>query len=246
MKRIFFLAGILAMLLGIISCGSEKSVELTSPDTSGLKKAGAQSYSDYQGVAAPAVSNEVVSQQQITAPANFTVYTDEASFTTRNSTMQLATFNNTHVPPNSIGFSRAINSNTNNESYSPGAIPDGISVEALGSEVNVVLTTGFLGLPSTVVGPNFFAADMNIKFNPAVDLIGMQLYDPFGPALMAIDFFAPGDVYIGTISGILTGTTVPSFLGIRASGITVSRMRFRQIAGGGGELVDNIRYGLGN
>ncbi len=246
MKRIFIFAGILALMLGLISCGQDKSMELTSPVASGLKKAGAQSYSEYQGVAAPEVSNEVIPQQQITAPANFTVYTEKAAFAAQNSTVQLVNFNNSLLPPFSIGFSLAINSNTNNHSYAPGAIPDGISVEALGNGINVVLTRGFLSLPSTVVGPNFFSDDMNIKFYPGIDLVGMELYNPFGPAILDIDFFAPRDVYIGTLSGVLTGTTVPNFLGVRISGITVARMQFRQTGGGGGELVDNILYGRGN
>jgi hypothetical protein len=243
MKRIFIFAGILAMLLGIISCGNETP---TSSNTPALQQGSAQSYEDYRHGLIPPLSKGNFSDQQMTVQGNLTVYTDLASFLAESGSPTLANFNNSNLPPNSIGFCRAINSNTNNHVYSPGAIPDGISVEALGSEINAVLTRGFLGLPNTVVGPNFFAADMNIKFDPAIDLVGMELYNPFGPAVLDIEFFAPGDVFIGTVSGVLTGTTVPSFLGVRITGITASRLRFRQTAGSGGELVDNVLYGLGN
>ena len=245
MKRIFILAGILAMLLGIISCSKEKSVELTSPDTPSLKKAGAESYAEYVGVAEPEISTGT-SPHQITVQGNLGVHTSRASFNVLAPDQTVVTFENSNVPPFSICTGRGINSATNNECFSPGAIPEGISLSASGAEQMVVLTTGFLGLPSTVVGPNFFAADLNISFEPGeVNLVGMNLYDPFGPAILDVEVYGLNGVLLGVISGVATGTTIPTFFGVIALDQTpITRLRLVQTAGGGGELVDNVSYGL--
>jgi len=246
MKRIFILAGILAMLLGIFSCSREKSVELTSPNPAEFSQGSGQSYTDYQSGVVPKLSKSNIPQQQVAVQGNLGVYTNRASFNALAPDQTVVNFENANTPPNSFCAGRAFNSDAVNECFSPGAIPDGISFSTNGGELMILLTTGFLGLPSNVVGPNFFVADLDISFEPGeVNLVGMNLYNPFGPSILDVEVYGLNGVLLGIISGVATGTTIPTFFGVVALDQTpITRLRLVQQDSNGGELVDNVSYGL--
>ncbi|NIM49029.1 MAG: hypothetical protein GTO22_07190 [Gemmatimonadales bacterium] len=238
--------GLLVALAGVALVGCEAPVQ---PPGEGPAD---QSFTGYarRGIdvppetsAGPSIS---LSSQSIALSSSSTVltfFTDRTAFQAAVPGLPVEDWEGSNVPANSVqSCAGPFNSATNNACYSTGAILDGISAEAIGAGEMVVLTTGFLGVSSTVVGPNFFADDTDIKFpNNNVSAVGMDLLDPFGPATLDVEIFGPGDVSLGTTS-VTTGTSSGVFWGV-ASDSVITSIRFDQTAGGGGELFDDVAFG---
>lgn len=249
MKRFLILAGVLALVLMVVSCGQEHVVELTSPDTSKLAvtQGSAQSYSDYQGVAAPQVSEQTFSETPITVKVqgDLHAYSTRSSFELALSCDRTpANFEGSMLPLSSVGVVLgALNSETDDAVYSSGTITDGISLTALYPEQMAVLTKGFLGVRSTVVGPNFFSADLLMQFPPKeVNAVSMELLGPFGPTTMDIYILAGNNTILGVFT-VTSGTTVGNFFGVYSPVVPIRRVLIHQLDTVGGELVDNVSFG---
>lgn len=249
MKRAFILAGVLTMLLLVVSCGKENAVEATSADTPKLAvtQGSAQSYSDYQGVVAPPISNVTFSETPITAKVqgNLSVYSTRSSFQLALSCDRTSTgFEGSKLPLSSVGVVLgALNSDTDDANYSSGAIADGITLNALYPEQIAVLTKGFLGVHSTVVGPNFFSADLLMQFPPQnVNAVSMELLGVFGPTTMDIYILAGGNNILGVFT-VTSGTTTGNFFGVLSPVVPIRRILIHQLDTVGGELVDNVGFG---
>lgn len=250
MKRAFVLVGILMLLLLLASCGKENPVELSSSDAPQLsiKKGSAQSYSDYQGVVAPAISNEVFSETPITVKVqgNLQAYGTQSSFQSVLSCDRTSTnFEGSKLPPNSVGVVfGALNSETNDDNYADGTITDGVTFNALYPEQIAVLTKGFIGVHSTVVGPNLFSADLLMQFPPKeVNAVGMELLDPFGPTTVDVYILAGNNLILGVFT-VTTGTTTGNFFGVFSPVVPIRRILIHQLDSFGGELVDNVSFGF--
>lgn len=247
MKRFFILAGVLALLLMVVSCGQEHAVELTSPETPKLAvtQGSAQSYSDYQGVAAPQISNVTFAETPITVKVqgDLTVYSTQSSFQL-DCDRTRANFEGSNLPNGSVGVVLgALNSETDDAIYSDGTITDGITLNALYPEQIAVLTQGFLGVHSTVVGPNFFSADLLMQFPPKeVNAVSMELLGPFGPTTMDIYILAGNNTILGVFT-VTSGTTIGNFFGVYSPVVPIRRILIHQLDTIGGELVDNVSFG---
>lgn len=176
-----------------------------------------------------------------------TFYTDRPTFDADFPGLPVEDFEGTNVPQNSVNACPgAFNSTTNNACFSPGAILDGISIDNLQGGSNVVLTAGFLGVPSTIVGPNTFVDDLEISFpNNDVNAVGLDLYDPGnGPQTFNVEIFGISGSLgtTTTTSGVATGV----FWGVGSTDI-ITRIVFTSLTPGAadGELVDDIAFGQG-
>jgi len=242
MKHALKAIAILAMLLWVVSCGRENSIELTSPETttSHLGKAGGQAYSDYEDGAAPEGSG--VSEAPITVQGNLQVYTSRASF---ECDLTSTDFEGSKLPPFSVGVCGPLSSAAN-ECYAAGTIPDGILLTALlpgVPEQMAVLTEGFLGLSNTAVGPNFFSADLVMSFSSGdVNAVGMEILDPFGPTTVNLYVFGPNKTLLGIVT-VTSGRTNGKFIALFSPFSPITNINFDQLDSFGGELVDNVSFG---
>ena len=153
-------------------------------------------------------------------------------------------FDNTNVPPGGItACDGPFNSATNNECYSPGALMDGFSMHndgAAGADQNVVIGEGALGNASVWAGPNTFATNSTIQYDPPVDTIGMLFQYPMGPAATTIEVYGPDGTPLGVVD--FTGD-LNMFLGI----VSTDPIGFIQVfaSNDGAELYDCIYFGEG-
>lgn len=155
----------------------------------------------------------------------------------------LEDFADTLIPDNGLGaFFSPLNSSSDNGSYTPGAIMDGISIGAIGGDGDmVVLTTGFLGVPSAMVGPNSFAANTEIIFSENnVFAVGMDIFLPLvsGTADIEISVYGPGNALQDTFS--FASDPDGEFLGIVAD-LPIRRI---VLSTPNGELIDNLSFAL--
>lgn len=248
MKRVLMPIGALALLLLFTSCSNDNSAELTAPTAPKLAvtQGSAQSYSDYQGVAAPPISNVTFAETPITVKVqgDLTVYSTRSSFQL-DCDRDLANFEGSNLPNGSVGVVLgALNSETDDAIYSAGTITEGVSLSALLPEQTVVLTKGFLGVHSTVVGPNFFSADLFLQFPPKeVNAVGMELLGPLGATTMDIYILAGNNVILGVFT-VTSGTTIGNFFGVYSPVVPIRRILVHQLDAIGGELVDNVSFGF--
>lgn len=238
-----FITVLLVLFVWISSCSKEEPVGPTSTDSSKLTKSGAQAYSDYQNLPLPSVNNTSVPQlpQTNTSAAQF--FTNRATFKAECPGQRDAEdFEGSLLPPNAVGFfAGPLNTFTNNAVYAAGAIKPGISLRGIGNDQIAVLTAGFVGVPSTDVGPNFFADNLEITFgHDRVNAVGFDLLDPlFGPSAVTINVFALDGTLIASTAAV-TGTSVPTFLGVRTDR-PIGRICIDDVVSGSvAQLVDNL------
>ena len=112
-----------------------------------------------------------------TANATVTFYTDRTSFDAAAPGLPVEDFTTSKLGPNSVdSCTGAFNSFTNNDCYATGDILAGISVLAIGNDEMAVVTIGFLGVPSDMIGPNFFVDETQINLANA-NAIGFDIYN---------------------------------------------------------------------
>ncbi len=242
-KYNYFLTGMLALFVCISSCSKDEPVGPASTDNSKLTKSGAQSYSDYQTLPLPAVSTTSVPQLPQTNEAALQFFTDRPTFKSACPGQRDAEdFEGSQVPPGTVvSFTGSLNTTSNNGIYETGAIIPGISLAGISNDAIAVLTTGFIGVASTVVGPNFFADNLEITFgDDEIDAVGIDLLDPiFGPSTLNINIYAPDGTLLGSTVAT-TGTSVPTFWGVRSS-TPIGRICFDDaVSGSAAQLVDNL------
>ncbi len=234
----YFLTVLLALFVCISSCSKEEPVGPTSTESSKLTKSGG-AYTD--GNLLPTASAPVSQLPQTnTSAAQF--FTNRATFKAECPGQRDAEdFEGSLLPPNAVGFfAGPLNTFTNNAVYAAGAIKPGISLRAVGNDQIAVLTVGVLGVTSTVVGPNFFADNLEITFgHDRVNAIGFDLLDPlFGPSAVTINVFALDGALIASTAAV-TGTSVPTFLGVRTTR-PIGRIDIDDVVSGVAQLVDNL------
>ena len=168
-------------------------------------------------------------------------YQDRSSFNADWPELPFEDFEATLVPTNNVAacYGR-ISYQTNDACYSLASIRPGVVISPTANNY-VVLTEGYLGVTSTVVGPNTFMDNTDITFPDTVQAVGLDLLDPLSVISITIDIYGPGNVLLGTdvVSGV--GFT-PVFWGVASKGVPISRLLLTG-AGTGEELIDNIAFG---
>lgn len=170
------------------------------------------------------------------------LFTDEMSFLAAAPTVLTETFENNLQPDNTVATcTEPVNSMSNDICYAPGNLLDGFSVTSSSGGGVVILTTGFLGAPSDIMGANNFVDTTIIAFNPPVSAVGMQLFtnaqsdiqisyldagsNPIDTGVAPMVPALPGSAYLGAVSPTPIGSIVIEAIGDN------------------GELVDNLSFG---
>lgn len=234
----YFLTVLLVMFVWISSCSKEEPVGPTSTDNTKLtKSSGAWTDGNLLPTASAPVSQL---PQTNTSAAQF--FTNRATFKAECPGQRDAEwFEGSLLPANSVGVVLgSLNTSTNDPNYPAGAIKPGISLRGVGNDQIAVLTVGFAGVPSTVVGPNFFADNLEITFgHDRVNAVGLDLLDPFGASTLNINIFALDGTLIASTTAT-TGTSVPTFWGVRTTR-PIGRICFDDVSpGSSAQLVDNL------
>lgn len=98
-----------------------------------------------------------------------------------------------------------------------------------------VLTDGFFGVSSTVVGPNFFSDNTRINFGiQGVNAAGFDLIDPFGDSQFTLIIFQSGEF-------VTSRRVSPGFIGFITER-SILQVTIVSSSGTGAELIDNFTY----
>lgn len=226
------------------SGGPSSPGSLAAPMLSETPDLSAESFSGYAGAGAPSVTATLNAPgPSILANGSLTFFTDRSAFDAEAPDLPLEDFEGSNVSAGAIvACDGAFNSATDNACYSPGAIVEGISVAAVGIGQMVVLAQGALGVPSTVVGPNFFNDDTDIMLSAGnVTAVGLDLLAPIhGPGVITIQIFGAGDVLLGTTTAT-TGRASGAFWGVVSEDV-ITRLRL-SAPDAFGELIDDVAFG---
>jgi uncharacterized repeat protein (TIGR01451 family) len=214
---------LLAILIPMASIGAQGAV--------------AEHYTDFvYGASAPSPSNVPPGNAN---PMGLTIYTDRPTFDGDNPGLPVEDFEGNILPPNNVtACNRPLNSSTNDPCFSTGGVLDGIELDIGlngGSGQYVVLTQGFLGVTSDVVGPNTFVEHAIWRFNPPVDAVGMDFVWPLGAGTVNIEVRDAGGAVLGTDT-----QNAPTFWGVSSS-VPIGEIFIDD--GGTGDLYDNVAFG---
>jgi len=173
------------------------------------------------------------------ATAAVTYYTDQTAFETAYPGLTLEDYSGTSVPPDAVQSAPgAFNSMTSNACFQPGAIVDGISLDNLEFDENVVLTPPFMGVTSVTVGPNTFADNAEFSFSVPVNAFGVEIVMPMAAGTVNIEVFGTsGSLGTTTANGDLPGI----FWGVHSDDV-ITRIEFIEPVTNG-ELFANVQFG---
>jgi hypothetical protein len=179
---------------------------------------------------------------------SLTFYTDRGAFQAANPGLPLEDFGDNNVPPGGVAQCTDLptDSTTNDACFLPGQILPGVAYFPSDATANALLEVGFAGNQCAALGPDQFAANMEIDFAPAVRALGFDYSCGFaateGGVDMMIEVFGPG--------GSLGSTSVPcaflpsfSFFGVDTSDPGGITQIVTTIAGSFGDLTCNIEFG---
>jgi hypothetical protein len=218
MKRVYFLVGILAILLCVTAYGRDRAVNSTTADLT----------------FAPASESGLMPAQTLVW------YRDRGDFQAACDVLQYEDFEDNNLPDNSVAAcSECINETTNDACFSPGDIEPNIDLCAHSFRQMVLSTTGFGGCPSDMVGPNYNTDHLDIEFDVAdeINALGGDWYVLLGSTALTITVYGE--------SGSLGSETVQpgQFLGVVAD-VPIVRVRSTQNVQSGWEFIDNAEFGV--
>ena len=175
-------------------------------------------------------------------------HTDRGAFRAIAPGLPVEDFTGTNIDAGAFGACPPpLDSSTDDSCFPPGGVLDGFELDILlqclpfvGSSGNyAVPTAGFLGLPVTAVGPEFFCDSTILRFDPPVTAAGFELYEFQTPVNADITVFdAQGEV-LGTDTAV--GSTTGAFWGV-TSAVAVARIEI-VAASDGNELLTNLEFG---
>ncbi len=173
------------------------------------------------------------------ASANVYFYTNQDMFESIYPGLIKEDYSNTNVSPNSSDFAKgAFDSFTNNCCFSPDDIVEGISLDNLEGQENVVLVPPLMGVSSVTVGPNEFEDNAVFSFSVPVNAFGIEIVMPVMNGIVDIEVFGIGGS-LGTSSS--TGSLAGVFWGVY-SDYDITRIEFREPTANG-ELFSNAQFG---
>ena len=171
---------------------------------------------------------------------NITVYTDRVAFDAATFAQMDEDFATSRVAANNVcADTGPWNALTDDACYGPGDLMEGFDLSWIGANSmnNVILTTGFLGMPCDAVGPNSFADDFEFSItDPAIYGVGfVNVVPPGNVTNVNIDVYGASGL-IGSSSSAGDGTGI--FWGAVADE-PITRIVTNE-PGGGGELFCNM------
>jgi len=95
----------------------------------------------------------------------------------------------------------SLDSTTNNGFFAPGDILPGIRFRENPERANIGLFlagSGFEGLPSKIIGANFFVDSLDILFTNPVFAAGMDVFSIFSASAITASVYGVGDVLLGS------------------------------------------------
>ncbi len=173
------------------------------------------------------------------ASANVYFYTDQALFETLYPGLTTEDYSNTNVPPNSSDSNMwPFDSFTDNDCFSPDDIVEGIAIDNLEGNENVVLVPPLMGVTSVAVGPNEFEDNAVYSFSIPVNVFGIEIVMPVVSGFVDIEVFGIGgslgtSLSIGSLEGVFWGVY---------SDYDITRIEFRESTTNG-ELFSNAQFG---
>lgn len=214
---------LLAILLPIASIGAQGAV--------------AEQYTDFaNGAQASHQSPQPVGDVNLNG---LTIYTNRTVFDGDNPGLPVEDFEGNILPPNSVeACPPPLNEFTNDTCFNPGGVLPGLELDVGfngGSGQYAVLTQGFLGVTSDVVGPNSFVDYAIWRFNPPVKAVGFDFVWPLGTSTVNIEIRDAGGAVIGNDVQVS-----PSFWGVY-SNVPIGEIEIDD--GGVGDLYDNLAFG---
>ena len=166
-------------------------------------------------------------------------YTDQALFESLYPGLTTEDYSNTNVSPNSSDSADGpFDSFTENDCFSLGDIVEGISLDNLEGNDNVVLVPPFMGVTSVTVGPNSFEDSAKYSFTVPVNVFGIEIVMPEANGYVDIEVFGIGGS-LGTSSSY--GTLAGVFWGVY-SDYDITRIEFIEPTNNG-ELFANAQFG---
>ncbi len=135
-----------------------------------------------------------------------------------------------------------LNSASNDPCFLPGQVVAGFNLTSSSGGGLVALGDGFLGQPTTVVGPNFFADTADVTFTGTnIDAVAVDIISSSGPAAtVTVTVLDTLGGTIGTIGLTLDGAGL-GFVGF-TSPVSIGGFIVSDDIGGG-ELIDNLQFG---
>lgn len=168
-----------------------------------------------------------------------TIYLSRPTFDADFPGLPVEDFEGNGLPPNAVqACAPPLNVNTNDACFPTSSILPGIEFDvglAGGSGQYVLLTQGFLGVPSDIVGANTFSENAIWRFDPPVSAVGLDFVWPLGTST--------ANITIRDGSGAVLGTDVqnaPGFWGV-SSAVPIGEVEIDD--GGVGDLYDNVAFG---
>lgn len=177
------------------------------------------------------------------APMGLTYYTDRSVFNAAFPGLPIEDWASSVIGPNAICTAYSPLDATGDGCFSPGDILPGIEFNTSTIDDYVLLTTGFLGTPFNVVGPNTYTDDSQFIFDPPVSAVGLDLVLGLvaTPAALNIDIYDEN-------GALLASTTSPSpavsqsFWGV-SSNTPIGKIEFSSTDPSGAETFGNIAFG---
>ncbi|NES76769.1 MULTISPECIES: PEP-CTERM sorting domain-containing protein [unclassified Okeania] len=168
----------------------------------------------------------------------FTLFSDRAAFDAATPSLTLEDFEDNGLADDSVFLFPVLNNAT-----APWIEP-GLEFSSIGPATTgmVLLTEGFFGAPSDLIGPNAFVNDLNfeLSFTDPINAVGFDLFGLANPGETTVTI-------LGT-SGEITSRVVPAnlvgtFFGIFAPGESITAIQFSNSNPEGlGELIDNVAF----
>ena len=174
-----------------------------------------------------------------------TVFGDRASFDAAVGALPLEDFDGGATGAGEVNTcTEPVSSASDDVCFSPGDLIGGFEVTSSGDGGVVVLGDGFIGQPTAVIGANTFGDFTTVTFtDPDVDAVALDAYSGSGGSLsVEVRVFDSGGALADTVNLTTSAENVSEFFGILAPG-PISRVEV-ETAEGGGELFDNLAFGV--
>jgi hypothetical protein len=172
-----------------------------------------------------------------------TFYTSQAAFETDAPDLNQEDFASTLVGGASVCTGTPpLSSATSDGCFAAGNLISGFNADVTangGSDLYVLLTTGFLGAPFNAIGPNSFSDHLDLNFTTPTNAVAFDLLGDIATAVsVQVEIFS-GATSLGTTN--LVGTATGLFWGV-ISDQNITRISMIDAADGG-ELIGNLQFG---
>lgn len=191
----------------------------------------------------PISTNQIINQDIVDTDLVF--FEDAISFNESCEDLAIEDFDETNVEPDSsLACPGPFSSITNNDCYSQGALVQGFSLAALGTQPLdlIVVTPPSFNVTNAAVGPNTLKNDTQFSFDPPESGVGLFIVTPLSSGILTIEIYGPGDVLLGSADLNMAANNTGTFLGVTTEDL-ISRIVLNNNGQSIGELLYEIQYG---